>query len=208
MPVNMTIDDSSPSVTYYPAAAWNARSASIPCSSCTANPDTSKLFDNTFHDGTFNPVPGSNNFPNIPLTASLEFNGTAVYVFCALAESSTSPDGDSDMSFYIDGSLKGTFVKTAPGNNNVYDYAIPVFSIDSLPLGMHNVTLQNGHVNGTKALVLLDEIVYTYEFLYTSTTRSTRNLGVIIGATVAVPVVVLTIVALAIYFFLKRRKRR
>lgn len=98
--------------------------------------------------------------PDNLLTASVL--GTAVYVYCALAESSTSPDGDSDMSFYIDGSLKGTFVKTAPGNNNVYDYAIPVFSIDSLSVGMHNFTLQNGHVNGTKSLVLLDEIVYTY----------------------------------------------
>lgn len=87
--------------------------------------------------------------------------GTAVYVFCALAESSISPDGDSDMSFYIDGILKGTFVKTAPGNANVYDYAVPVFVIESLTPEEHNMTLQNGHVNGTKALVLLDEIVYT-----------------------------------------------
>ncbi|KAJ3709495.1 hypothetical protein FB446DRAFT_614133, partial [Lentinula raphanica] len=158
---NVTIDDSASLVSYYPSSAWNARSASDPCSACTANPDTDKLFDSTFHDGTFNPQSGSNDFPNVPLTASIVFNGTAVYVYCALAESSSAPAGNSDMSFYIDGSLKGTFVKAAPGNDNVYDYSVPVFSIDSLPLGEHNFTLQNGHVNGTKSLVLLDEIIYT-----------------------------------------------
>ncbi|KAJ3825275.1 hypothetical protein F5878DRAFT_517111, partial [Lentinula raphanica] len=158
---NVTIDDSASLVSYYPSSAWNARSAADPCSACTANPDTDKLFDSTFHDGTFNPQSGSNDFPNVPLTASIVFNGTAVYVYCALAESSSAPAGNSDMSFYIDGSLKGIFVKAALGNDNVYDYSVPVFSIDSLPLGEHNFTLQNGHVNGTKSLVLLDEIIYT-----------------------------------------------
>ncbi|KAJ4499276.1 hypothetical protein C8R41DRAFT_915489 [Lentinula lateritia] len=238
--VNVTVDDSASSVIYYPSGAWNARSASDPCSTCTANPDADRMFDNTFHDGTFNPLSGSNDYPNVPLTASIVFNasvlGTAVYVYCALAESSTSPDGDSDMSFYIDGSLKGTFVKTAPGNNNVYDYAIPVFSIDSLSVGMHNFTLQNGHVNGTKSLVLLDEIIYTTVDDISSASSSSqssttitsasssasqsssarvddansakKNMGAVIGPAVAVPIVVLLLAVFGICFFLKRRKRQ
>ncbi|KAJ3802630.1 hypothetical protein GGU11DRAFT_715709 [Lentinula aff. detonsa] len=236
--VNVTIDDSAPSVIYYPSSAWNSRSASTPCTTCTANPDTDRMFDNTFHDGTFSPTTGSNDFPNVPLTASIVFNGTAVYVFCALAESSTSPDGDSDMSFYIDGSLKGTFVKTAPGNSNVYDYSIPVFSIDSLPSGMHNFTLQNGHVNGTKSLVLLDEIIYTTvddnssssssssSSSQTSTTAASSASSSTQGSSTedttsstkqnlgsiigpAVAVpVVLILAAIGLCFFLRRRKRQ
>jgi len=228
-------------VVYFPETAWNARSASVPCSTCTANPNADLMFDDTFHDGTFNPAAGSNDFPNVPLTASVLFNGTAVYVFCALAESSATPDGDSDMSFYIDGVLRGTFVKIAPGNENVYDYAIPVFAIESLTPEEHNMTLQNGHVNGTKALVLLDEIVYTAintsttsspfpSSLPTSSTSGTSSSstpsssnqgsapssnalvakqshsGVIIG--VAVGVVVLLIAALALGWFLRRRKQQ
>lgn len=89
------------------------------------------------------------------------FLGTALYVFCALAESLTSPDGDSDMSFYIDGELKGTFIKIAPGNVNVYDYNVPVFTIESLTPEEHNFTLQIGHVNGIQSMVLFDKMVYT-----------------------------------------------
>ncbi|KAJ3815670.1 hypothetical protein F5876DRAFT_71873 [Lentinula aff. lateritia] len=227
--VNVTVDDSASSVIYYPSGAWNARSASVPCSSCTANPDVNQTFDNTFHDGTFNPVPGSNSYPNVPLTASMTFNGIAVYVFCALAESSTSPDGDSDMDFYIDGFLNANFVKTAPGNNNTYDYSVAVFASDSLTPGTHNLTIQNGHVGGTKSLILLDKIVYTTvdDTLSSSTLQSsslspsqtslapnnssavTKGLGDIVGPAVAVPVVVVILLAtLGIFFFLKRRKQQ
>lgn len=232
--LNVSIDDNDTSVHYYPSGAWNPRSASLPCSTCTANPNADLMFEDTFHDGTFNPDPGSNNFPNVPLTASVLFNGTAVYVFCALAESSTSPDGDSDMSFYIDGVLAGTFVKKAPGVNNVYDYAVPVFAIESLTPEQHNMTLQNGHVNGTKALVLLDEIVYTAINTTSTSSSSTptssassstpsnsqgstsssdsvsstkKSMRSIIGPAVAVPIIILLLAAVA-WFFLKRRKRQ
>ncbi|KAE9397619.1 hypothetical protein BT96DRAFT_1020641 [Gymnopus androsaceus JB14] len=156
---NVTIDDSDPSIIYLPA--WNTRNASVPCATCTANPQADLMFDETWHDSTFNPSPGSSEFANIPSTASMLFNGTAMYVFCALAESSTGSDGDSDMSFYIDGDLKGTFLKIATGNVGVYDYNVPVFAIDSLTPEEHNFTLQGGHVNGFKSLVLLDRMVYT-----------------------------------------------
>lgn len=49
---NVTIDDADPSVVYIPETAWNARSASVPCSTWIANPNANLLFDNTFHDGT------------------------------------------------------------------------------------------------------------------------------------------------------------
>ncbi|GAW08344.1 hypothetical protein LENED_010400 [Lentinula edodes] len=227
--VNVTVDDSASSVIYYPSGAWNARSASVLCSSCTANLDVNRTFFNTFHDGTFNPLPGSNSYPNVPLTASIAFNGIAVYVFCALAESSTSPDGNSDMDFYIDGFRNGGFVKTAPGNNNTYNYSVAVFASDPLTPGIHNLTIQNGHVNGTKSLILLDKIVYTTvdDTPSSSTLQSsslspsqpslapnnssgvTKGLGGMIGPAIAVPVVVVILLAaLGIFFFLKRRKQQ
>lgn len=129
--VNVTVDDSDPSVLYSPVGAWTARSATENCTECTAQPDPSEMYNGTWHDGTvrevtflrmncrlislqFNPDAGSNDFPNTPLFANLTFYGisfsclvlskftdfllgTAVYVFCALAESKSSPDGDSVM---------------------------------------------------------------------------------------------------------------
>ncbi|KAE9397636.1 hypothetical protein BT96DRAFT_921335 [Gymnopus androsaceus JB14] len=228
---NVTIDDSDPSIIYLPA--WNTRNASVPCPTCTANPQADLMFDETWHDGTFYPS-GSTDFPNIPITASMLFNGTAMYVFCALAESSTSLDGDSDMSFYIDGDLKGTFLMIAPGNVGVYDYNVPVFAIDSLTPEEHNFTLQGGHVNGFESLVLLDRMVYTaFNSSLTSESSSSstsasltstssgsfqptlspgsatkKSLSSIIGLAVAVPIVVLLLAAVALCLFLKRRKRR
>ncbi|KAJ3825276.1 hypothetical protein F5880DRAFT_1611250 [Lentinula raphanica] len=225
---NVTIDDASTSLSYYPASAWNARSTTSPCLTCTANPEIQSFFDETFHDGTFNALPGSNDFPNVPLTASMIFNGTAVYVFCALAESSTSPDGDSDMSFYVDGTLQGTFVKTAPGIDNTYEYTVNVFSIHSLMPGLHNLSIHNGHVNGSKSLMLLDKVVYTTfnENLNQNQTTSAsfpssssqpasaNNLNnhpamlIIVLATVIPVIISIAIIVWCMVFFMKRRKQQ
>lgn len=65
------------------------------------------------------------------------------------------------MSFYIDGELKGTFFRIAPGKPKVYDYNVPVFTIESLTPEEHNFTLQIGHVNGIQSLILFDKMIYT-----------------------------------------------
>ncbi|KAJ3802492.1 hypothetical protein GGU11DRAFT_672780 [Lentinula aff. detonsa] len=166
--INVTVDDNDHSILYSPAGAWNARSAALSCSACTAQPDPTKMVSGTWHDSTFYPIDGgTHDIPNTPLFANLTFNGSAVYVFCALAESVKSPDGNSDMAFYVDGQLMGSFVKPALGIKNAYEYQIPVFSANSLAPGEHTLVLQNGHVNGTQSLVLLDYIVYTYVLIDT-----------------------------------------
>ncbi|GAW05732.1 hypothetical protein LENED_007608 [Lentinula edodes] len=121
------------------------------------------MLQGTWHDGTFSPTAGSSDHPNIPLFANITFNGSAVYVFCTLAESTTAPDGNSDMAFYIDGQFMGTFAKAAPGFNDIYEYRYLVFSIDTLALGVHTLVLQNGYMNALKSLVLLDYIVYSLD---------------------------------------------
>ncbi|KAJ3879968.1 hypothetical protein F5051DRAFT_401130 [Lentinula edodes] len=160
---NFTVDDSDPSIRYSPAGAWNARNAAQNCTGCSAQPDPDEMLQGTWHDGTFSPSAGSNDHPNTPLFANITFNGSAVYVFCALAESTTAPDGNSDMAFYIDGQPMGTFAKPAPGFDDIYEYQYLVFSIDTLVMGVHTLVLQNGYMNAQKSLVLLDYIVYSLD---------------------------------------------
>ncbi|KAJ8520588.1 hypothetical protein ONZ45_g2608 [Pleurotus djamor] len=71
-----------------------------------------------------------------------------------------TPTGDSDMTFFIDGEQAGTFVKDAPGTPG-YEYKVIVFSATGLQPQQHILTIANGHVDGPKALILLDAIIYT-----------------------------------------------
>lgn len=63
------------------------------------------------------------------------------------------------MTFYINGTLTGMFSKLAPGTDD-YNYNVTVIFTTSLPLGLHDLTIQNGHVDGPTSLMLLDAIVY------------------------------------------------
>ena len=85
--------------------------------------------------------------------------GTAVYVFCITTGTSTAPDGNSDMSFSIDGQTVGSF-QLAPTNQTTYDYNVMVYGNSDIPSGTHTLTIQNGEVGGAKSLILLDYIVY------------------------------------------------
>ncbi|TFK76726.1 hypothetical protein BDN72DRAFT_890540 [Pluteus cervinus] len=162
--VNATIDDTVPdpisgaTISYSPAAAWNDGPS---CQNCTAHPDPNQMISGTWHDATFNPQPGSNNFPNTPLFATTTFTGSAVYVICALAQSTNFPAGNSDMTFFIDNDLVGTFELPAPGGTG-YAYRVPVYSNTSLEPGRHQITIQNGHANGPKSLILLDAVIYSF----------------------------------------------
>ncbi|KAK0466367.1 uncharacterized protein EV420DRAFT_826384 [Desarmillaria tabescens] len=155
--VNVTIDDQSAGWIFSPAEAWNDGAS---CQGCTAHPEASLAVDGTWHDSTFNKDTGSNDYPNQVLNASISFNGTAIYVICILAKTTSSPTGNSDMSFYIDNDLVGEFYQTAPGESG-YQYNFTVYSNNSIPDGLHTFKLQNGHVDGIKALVILDAIIYS-----------------------------------------------
>ncbi|OCH86687.1 hypothetical protein OBBRIDRAFT_211430 [Obba rivulosa] len=162
--INITIDDTfGDAVTgqkfaYSPSDLWNTGQN---CTVCEARLDPSKVHNGTWHDSTFFPlgvVPNS----NIPMNASVSFVGTALYVFCVLAHTSSPLDGQTDMTFTVDGRVVGTFAEQPNGSPSV-DYGVPVFSIDNLSPGPHQFTLTNGHVNGNTSLVLLDHVVYTTE---------------------------------------------
>ncbi|KAK7468602.1 hypothetical protein VKT23_003106 [Stygiomarasmius scandens] len=219
--VNRTIDDTLPdstgaSITYLPDGAWNDGTS---CRRCTAKPDSGQMSSGTWHDGTFNSKPGSNGFPNQVLNASTIFNGTSVYVFCALSRPKASPSGNSDMTFYIDGQLVGTFSKLAPGGDG-FDYNVPVYVNESLSPGFHKLVLQNGHVNGPSSLVILDRMVYSFDNGTETGSSATAsptggpssqsgsspsNTGLIVGSVVAVSVVA---TLLGVCFLMRRRRLR
>lgn len=85
--------------------------------------------------------------------------GSAVYVYCILTGSVSSPFGNTDMTFTLDGSSAGSFEK-APDGNKTFAYSQVVFSKTGLGQGEHNITIEVGH-NGTRSIFLLDRIVYT-----------------------------------------------
>lgn len=64
------------------------------------------------------------------------------------------------MTFLIDGKVAGTFSRPSLGPAG-YEYNVTVFSKTNLLPGEHNLTIQNGHINGTRSLILLDAILYT-----------------------------------------------
>ncbi|KAK0470409.1 uncharacterized protein EV420DRAFT_1473466 [Desarmillaria tabescens] len=155
--VNVTINDQSPSLFYSPEDGWN--DSLKPCPGCTAHPNASKAIYGTWHDSTHYPDVGSELSP-MPNVSAL-FNGTAIYVICILAKTTTSPTGNSDMSFYIDDDLVGQFIQATPGEPG-FEYNVTVYSNSSIPVGQHRFTLQNGHIGGNKSLALFDALVYSY----------------------------------------------
>ncbi|KAI0367530.1 hypothetical protein BV20DRAFT_981334 [Pilatotrama ljubarskyi] len=171
--VNITIDDTlgdesnGNPIVYIPATMW---SVGQNCSACTARPDSKLAGDGTWHDSTYygvdTTIPASQ-----PASAAVTFEGVAVYVFCITTGSTASPDGNSDMSFFIDGELVGKFLQP-PNGDTAYDYNVPVYVNRSLSAGQHSIAIVNGEVHGNKSLLLLDYIVYTHEVNSTSDSSS------------------------------------
>ena len=170
--VNVTIDDTfgdasnGAQIIYEPDSVWNIGNN---CAACTAHPDPGLVYDGTWHDGTTQL--GSEDL----LTAAVGFSGelfqncaefmdlqslvVAVYVFCVVTRSEVSPDGNSDMSFFIDGEKAGQYV-VPPDGDTSYAYNVPVFVKDGLAAGSHQLLIVNGRTGGNKSLVLLDYIIY------------------------------------------------
>ncbi|OCH84425.1 hypothetical protein OBBRIDRAFT_741653 [Obba rivulosa] len=156
--VNITIDDTNGDPTTgehftYLGSAWNVGQN---CTGCADRPDPLLVLDGTWHDATFNVQSTEMLEPNIPLNASVAFNGATLYVYCI----TDAAREHSYMTFYIDNELVGSYIQNkfeiVP-----FEYNVLVYQNQSINPGPHNFTLSNGKVNGAKALVLLDYVVYT-----------------------------------------------
>lgn len=78
---------------------------------------------------------------------------------CILTGSENAPDGNTDMTFILDGSTVGSFEKQPDGDTS-YKFNQTVFSKKNLTNTAHTLQIQVG-LGGQKALILLDSIVYT-----------------------------------------------
>ena len=89
--------------------------------------------------------------------------GTAIYVYGVLAQAVEHPRGWADISFFIDSRPLGSFQYSPPNppQPGVYIYNTLLWHTDSLPLGAHTFTLQNGIPGGQVSLILFDYVVYT-----------------------------------------------
>jgi len=213
--VNITIDDSTGDslthapITYSPADAWaNRTSCQDDSSTCVAHPDAAKLVGGTWHESSFS-VSNTSLHPNVPSTAALSFNGSAVYVNCAIPRSTFAPDGTIQLTFFLDGVQAGSFQRDAIAGTG-FDYVI-VFSSTDLTPASHSLVIQNGVQGGPNSLLVLDAILYTTESAnLKSTTSASRGIS---RATVAVVVVlllcvVIILVVLAVFLFRRKRRRR
>ncbi|KAF8980266.1 hypothetical protein BDQ17DRAFT_1263914 [Cyathus striatus] len=161
--VNVTVDDASPdpltgkTIAYLPTASWQQGDS---CTTCNAGADGRLMNGGTWHDGTVSIFLS----PSGPLNATFVFNGTAIYVFCALALQTTNAlAAFSNMTFYIDGDLVGQFQRIPPGTNG-FQYNVSVYSNTTLSPGSHTFMLQNGVAvgnGGDTSLTLFDYLVYS-----------------------------------------------
>ncbi|KAJ7585677.1 hypothetical protein C8J56DRAFT_788566 [Mycena floridula] len=162
--VNVTIDDTfgdpttGNKIQYSPPSSWNLGGD---CNGCSAYPSAAQAYLHTWQDGTFNKDSGSNPNPNQVLLATVPFTGTAVYVYCILALSQASPTGRSDMTFIVDNQVVGTFVNEPQPGQSGFLYNVLVYANNSLADSRHILTIQNGHTDGEKSLILLDYIIYS-----------------------------------------------
>ncbi|KAH7870956.1 uncharacterized protein C8R40DRAFT_618971 [Lentinula edodes] len=173
---NYTVDDSDSSWIYSPYGAWNIGND---CHGCDAQPNATLAYNHTWHDAAFYAPPNQQTMtdPNVPFTANITFNGTAVYVFCIMLNSATYPIfGASDISFHMDGVPVSTYQNSPTENLDTYTYNVPVFAMPSLKYGTHSLMVQNGVANGTDALILLDYILYTADDGLESITPGPSNI--------------------------------
>ncbi|KAK7694205.1 hypothetical protein QCA50_001385 [Cerrena zonata] len=155
--VNVTVDDAGSDpytgaqIVYSPSNAWSLGPA---CTVCTAHPDPKRAFNGTWHDGFFDP-----NTNNV-LTASFQFDGSALYVNCILSHLGSNPDGTTNMLFFLDGEFMGSY-QQFPNGDPTYEFNTMVYANSSIPNGHHTFTIQNGQLQAPGSLVLLDSIMYT-----------------------------------------------
>ena len=169
--INQTIDDlqtGSQAPAFAPSGDWATGQT---CTTCALHPgivNVSQAFDGTWHDSTYHP--GS---PPGEITAT--FTGTAVYVFNIIANNFGGITTFTNLTFYIDNELVGSYIHTPTSDANIL-YRVPVYTNTSLANQEHFLRIVNG--GGPDAsLILFDFIAYTTEDLPSNTTSTTKELA-------------------------------
>lgn len=159
--VNITVDDTfgdptTGSIPGYSAGSddsWNAGSPSENCSSChvsQSNLDLSQIYRETWHDTTILPSGTAS------ATITVQFTGSAVYVFNILPNTLQGTITSADISFSIDGENVGRFTRS-PDSSGTILYNQLVYSNTALNDGPHTLVM-TPNIN---SLILFDYLVYT-----------------------------------------------
>ncbi|KAJ7182390.1 hypothetical protein C8R43DRAFT_967099 [Mycena crocata] len=208
---NITIDDSN--LAYFtwaddlsaqiPKPPWAAVSPATPCDYCSAQPQTEKIHDQTWHDGTNNSA------------GSFTFQGSAIYMYgidlTNPANISFTMD-DTPAFHYYDGSAQFVF-------NALF------FSAQNLPLGVNHTlswVLHATSTNGTVALfdyavVTVDESSAAPSGASQSPTSSSTPAtgsssssksvtGPIVGGVVG-GIALIAVISVAVFLLARRRRR-
>jgi len=192
---NRTIDDqfgdsvSGVLPSYSPIRFWEAGAS---CSNCSVHPDPAFAFNHTWHDSS--QFPGEQS-----VSVSLEFTGTAVWVFCIVPPITTNAITRYNLSFDLDdGAHRGTFLYS-PTSSSEYLYNVPAVTLPSLPNTAHTLLIAtDDSVDGS--IFLFDYAVYqTVE----GTPDVTASPGTIAGCVFGGIILVLLVLAL-----LRCRKQR
>ncbi|KAJ7651124.1 hypothetical protein FB45DRAFT_889739 [Roridomyces roridus] len=218
---NRTIDDTNGDnvtgvvPTYTPSSSWAGPS----CQGCAILPDTSKVFDGTYHAATYGPDLGS-------LAISMDFTGVAIYVYFILAnDEGQGITTTTAANFSIDGTVQGEFTH-APAATTDLEFNALVFSHTGLSNGTHSLLITMGGSNDL--YINFDYAVYTFEEAAaaastsssapsssssstiptsssTNSPHSSNHTGAIAGGVVGGVVLLLALCAAA--FFYRRRRR-
>lgn len=227
--VNVTVDDASPEISYFPnaTAGWvPVTLPAEPCGGCGISfRDPNKLTNRTYHDGTSNRQTRKN-----VLGLNFTFVGTAIYAQLVIPGNDHPPVErlDTEFYFYIDGERVGEYAKPAPDlsqtsddPNNAYLFNQTVYANDTLPNALHEFSIQAGRENGPEALILFDSLIYSYpededdgtslpdptEIPSSSPASQRSNTTLIIILATVIPIVALFIL-FTLCFLLYRRQRR
>lgn len=94
----------------------------------------------------------------------MRFNGTAIYVYNALANTVASTDTATNITFTLDDVDHHYTHK--PTNGTAFDYKIPVYTKENLANMEHVLVIQ------ANSLILFDYAVYTFDDTLTSSATS------------------------------------
>ncbi|KAJ6620446.1 hypothetical protein B0H10DRAFT_1078443 [Mycena sp. CBHHK59/15] len=176
--VNVTVDDSDPPVLYNPSTSWNSNQ--VVCTSCNNPPSVLALRD-TYHKGVHlvavvDEDDGPNggravvlaprtdeddpNFSDTPVTAQLNFTGTAVYIYCIQplgASVAPQPPTLMNITFSLDDRMISTFVHQGSPTASGFRSGVNVFAQKGLSDGPHALRLSLG----PNSALILDYVIYT-----------------------------------------------
>ncbi|KAM6500191.1 hypothetical protein JOM56_003205 [Amanita muscaria] len=192
--VNRTIDDTfGDPVTgfkpvYLPSAAWTDQT----CTGCAVQPDTKSAFEGTWTTATY--CPGMHN-----MSITLEFTGVAVWVFFILANASehgSSIVTNTQCNFTLDGQHAGSFTDMSTSK---IQYNVTSFSRSGLANVTHQLVISTNDYP-FNAFVSFDYAIYT------SSSSSSGNVGVVVGSVLGGLALVTILVSLVLIRRISQRK--